>query len=119
MIDTGDYLKKKIIRQENMQEIDMFKEDKQKQRKVHRKVVQCIVHGEDKGRLQKMVRDRYRGLSEEEKNKTREYARSRYHNVSKAEKQKENRSKSSLRYVSTRERRSMCLFRSNNTRLNV
>ena len=30
MIDTGDYLKKKIIRQENMQEIDMFKEDKQK-----------------------------------------------------------------------------------------
>ena len=30
MIDTGDYLKKKIIRQENMQEIDMSKEDKQK-----------------------------------------------------------------------------------------
>lgn len=45
----------------------MSKEDKQKQRKVHRKGVQCIVHGEDKERSQKMVRDRYRGLSEEEK----------------------------------------------------
>ena len=36
----------------------------------------------NKERLKKQARDKYRNLSEEEKNKKREYGRKRYHNMS-------------------------------------
>ena len=36
----------------------------------------------DKERLKKQVRDKYRNLSEKEKNKNREYGKNRYHNMS-------------------------------------
>ena len=42
----------------------------------------------DKKRLKKQARDKYRNLSEEEKNKKREYGRNKYHNMSKEKKQK-------------------------------
>ena len=35
----------------------------------------------DKERLRKQARDKYRNLSEEEKNKKREYGKNRYHNM--------------------------------------
>ena len=41
----------------------------------------------DKKRLRKHVRDKYRNLSEEEKNKKREYGRNRYRNMSEEKKQ--------------------------------
>ena len=42
----------------------------------------------DKERLRKQARDKYRNLSEEDKNKRREYGKSRYHNISEEKKQK-------------------------------
>lgn len=120
MIDTGDYLKKKIIRQGNMQEIDIcLKKTNRNREKCIEKVysAQCMEKIRT-GHKKWFVTDTGDYLKKK-KNKAREYARSRYHNVSKAEKQKENISKSSLRYVSTRERLSLCLFRSNSTRLSV
>ena len=36
----------------------------------------------DKERLRKQARNKYRNLSEEEKNKKREYGKNRYHNMS-------------------------------------
>ena len=36
----------------------------------------------DKERLRRQARDKYRNLSEEEKNKKREYGKNRYHNMS-------------------------------------
>ena len=42
----------------------------------------------DKERLRKQARDKYRNLSEEEKNKKREYGKNRYHNISEEKKQK-------------------------------
>ena len=42
----------------------------------------------DKERLKKKARDKYRNWSEENKNKKREYGRNRYHNMSKEKKQK-------------------------------
>ena len=42
----------------------------------------------DKERLGKQARDKYRNLSEEEKNKKREYGKSRYHNMSEEKKQR-------------------------------
>ena len=42
----------------------------------------------DKERLRKQARDKYRNLSEEEKNKKREYERNRYHNMSDEKKQR-------------------------------
>ena len=42
----------------------------------------------DKERLRKQARDKYRNLSEEEKNKKGEYGRKIYRNISKEEKQK-------------------------------
>ena len=40
----------------------------------------------DKERLRKQARDKYRNLSEEEKNKKREYGKNRYHNMSEEKK---------------------------------
>ena len=40
----------------------------------------------DKERLRKQVRDKYRNLSEEEKIKKREYGKNRYHNMSEEKK---------------------------------
>ena len=45
-------------------------------------------HEDDKERLRKQARDKYRNLSEEQKNKKREYGRKRFHNMSKGGKQK-------------------------------
>ena len=42
----------------------------------------------DKDRLRKQARDKYRNLSEEDKNKKREYGRNRYHNMSEEKKQR-------------------------------
>ena len=42
----------------------------------------------DKERLRKQARDKYRNLSEEEKNKKREYGINRYHNISEEKKQR-------------------------------
>ena len=42
----------------------------------------------NKERLRKQERDRYKSLSEEEKNKKREYGKNRYHNMSQERKQK-------------------------------
>ena len=42
----------------------------------------------DKERLRKKARDKYRNLSEEEKNKKREYRKNRYHNMPEEKKQK-------------------------------
>ena len=42
----------------------------------------------DKERLSKQVRDKYRNLSEEDKNKKREYRKNRYHNMSEQKKQR-------------------------------
>ena len=41
----------------------------------------------DKERLRKQARDKYRNLFEEEKSKKREYGKNRYHNMSKKKKQ--------------------------------
>ena len=43
---------------------------------------------QNKERLKKQVRDKYRNLSEEEKNKKREYVRNRYHHMSEGKKQR-------------------------------
>ena len=40
----------------------------------------------DKKRLRKQARDKYRNLSEEDRNKKREYGRNRYHNMSEEKK---------------------------------
>ena len=42
----------------------------------------------DKERLRKQARDKYRNLFEEEKNKKREYRKNRYRNMSKEKKKK-------------------------------
>ena len=42
----------------------------------------------DKERLKKQAKDKYRHLSEEENNKKREYRRNRYYNISEEEKQR-------------------------------
>ena len=42
----------------------------------------------DKERLRRQARDKYRHLSEEEKNKKREYEKNRYHNMSDEKKQR-------------------------------
>ena len=42
----------------------------------------------DKERLRKLARDKFRNLSEEEKNKKREYGRNRYHDMSEEKKQR-------------------------------
>ena len=42
----------------------------------------------DKERLRKQARDKYRSLSEEEKNKKREYGKNRYHNMPDEKKQR-------------------------------
>ena len=42
----------------------------------------------DKDRLGKQARDKYRNLSEEDKNKKKEYGRNRYHNMSEEKKQR-------------------------------
>ena len=42
----------------------------------------------DKERLRRQARDKYRNLSEEEKNKKREYGKNRYHNMSEEKKQR-------------------------------
>ena len=42
----------------------------------------------DKERLRKQARDKYRNLSEEGKNKKRAYVKNRYHNMSEEKKQK-------------------------------
>ena len=42
----------------------------------------------DKKRLRKQGRDKYRNLSEEDKNKKREYGRSKDHNMSEEKKQR-------------------------------
>ena len=44
----------------------------------------------DKKRLRKQPRDKYKNLSEEEKNKKREYGKNRYHNMSEEKKQRLN-----------------------------
>ena len=36
----------------------------------------------DKGRLKKQARDKYKSLSQEDENKKREYGKNRYHNMS-------------------------------------
>ena len=36
----------------------------------------------DKGRLKKQARDKYKSLSQEDENKKREYVKNRYHNMS-------------------------------------
>ena len=41
-----------------------------------------VYYKNNKDRLKKQVRDKYRSLSEEEKNKKREYGKNRYHNMS-------------------------------------
>ena len=41
-----------------------------------------VYYKNNKERLKKQVRDKYRSLSEEEKNKKREYGKNRYHNMS-------------------------------------
>ena len=41
----------------------------------------------DKDRLRKQARDKYRNLSEEDKSKKREYRRNKYHNMSEEKKQ--------------------------------
>ena len=45
----------------------------------------------DKERLWKQARDKYKNLSEEEKIKKREYGKIRYHNMSEEKKKKTNR----------------------------
>ena len=45
----------------------------------------------DKERLRKQARDKYRNLSEEEKNKKREYGKNRYRNMSEEKKTKTKR----------------------------
>ena len=45
----------------------------------------------DKERLRKQARDKYRNLSEEEKIKKREYGKNRYHNMSEEKKKKTKR----------------------------
>ena len=42
----------------------------------------------DKERLRKQARDKYKNLSEEEKNEKRKYGKTRYHNMSEEKKQK-------------------------------
>ena len=42
----------------------------------------------DKDRLRKQARHKYRNLSEEDKNKKREYGTNRYHNMSEEKKQR-------------------------------
>ena len=42
----------------------------------------------DKERLRRKARDKYRNLSEEDKNKKREYGKTRYHNISEEKKQR-------------------------------
>ena len=42
----------------------------------------------DKDRLRKQARDKYRNLSEQDKKKEREYGRNRYHNMSEEKKQR-------------------------------
>ena len=42
----------------------------------------------DKERLRKQARDKYRNLSEEKKNEKREYGKNRYHNMSEEKKQR-------------------------------
>ena len=42
----------------------------------------------DKERLRREARDKYRNLSEEEKNKKKEYAKNRYRNMSEEKKQR-------------------------------
>ena len=42
----------------------------------------------DKERLRKQARDKYRNLSDEEKNKKREYGKNRYRNMSEEKKQR-------------------------------
>ena len=42
----------------------------------------------DKERLRKQARDKYKTLSEEEKNKKREHGKDRYHNISEEKKDK-------------------------------
>ena len=42
----------------------------------------------DKERLKKQARDKYRNLSEEDKKKKREYGKNRYHNMSEEKKQR-------------------------------
>ena len=45
-------------------------------------------YGNDKKRLRKQGRDKYRNFSEEDKNKKREYGRNRYHDISEEKKQR-------------------------------
>ena len=42
----------------------------------------------NKERLRRQARDKYRSFSEEEKNKNREYGKNRYHNMSEEKKQR-------------------------------
>ena len=42
----------------------------------------------DKERLRKQARDKYRNLSEEEKSQKRKYTKNRYHNMSEEKKQR-------------------------------
>ena len=42
----------------------------------------------DKERVRKQARDKYKNLSEEEKNEKRKYGKTRYHNMSEEKKQK-------------------------------
>ena len=45
-------------------------------------------YGNDKERLRKQARDKYRNLSKEEKNKKREYGKNRYLNMSEEKKKR-------------------------------
>ena len=45
-------------------------------------------HGNDKEKLWKQARDKYKNLSEEEKNKIREYWKDRHHNMPEEKKQR-------------------------------
>ena len=46
-----------------------------------------VYYENDKERLKKHARDKYRDLSEEETNKRREYGKNRHHNMSEVKKQ--------------------------------
>ena len=69
----------------------------------------------DKERLRKKARDKYRNLSEEDKNKGIEYGKNRYHNMSEEKKQKlkeyqkEYREKQEIRVICLKKTTIVCL----------